>query len=327
MKIKLPILILIFALLISTFGIPAYAKENAAITETVNLAYVTKNQRGAGYDWANLTNTLTLDGLRIVTDDEYGLKLPEEATVILKGDNYISASACALFCSGMITFQGGGTLTLVSDGTGMECASLYRSDLIRIRDCKIDITAKETGISLTSSRFSLMGGELKINITGDSESRRAISGREVEMSSGSLTANAPVYGSEKLFITGLNATVTSSNGAALECPKGVTLEYVNINAGDSADSLAKTDTYAAQSCIKLKSTASSSKRGILFNAVYPRIFDYLIFLFIILALAALIAVPLYLKKKRTERLIADYEAAHPAKKKTAAKKNGKGKKH
>ena len=84
------------------------------IDSTVNIAAATKNQTGEGYYWHNPSSTLTLSGLNIETSDAYGLKLKANSTVILEGDNYISASKAALYCAGTVVIKGSGTLTLVS---------------------------------------------------------------------------------------------------------------------------------------------------------------------------------------------------------------------
>ena len=315
-KLSQVLSILILILLILPLAVPVSAKSKT-VTETVSLTYVTKNQRGDGYVWDNMTNTLTLDGVNIDTQSEYGLKLPKEATVVLKGNNYISASSCAVHCLGMVTFKGNGSLTVVSGDIGIQSVSLYKNELIRINNCDISITAENTGIDMNEAKLALIDGELSINITGQEEGRRAISGTDVSLTGGIFSANAPVYASQRLYITNIDATVSSSVGAALQCPVGVELDKVSVQAGEYPNSLTEIpkNEYGTQSCIKLKSTASNAKRGILFNAVYPRVFDYLIFLIIILAIAALITVPVYLKKKKTEKLIAEYEAANPPKKK------------
>ena len=60
--------------------LPASAAET--VTSTVNIATANKNMRGPGYDWANRTDVLTLDGLNIDTDDAYGLRLPKRDFVL-----------------------------------------------------------------------------------------------------------------------------------------------------------------------------------------------------------------------------------------------------
>ena len=80
--------LMLFSLCIAVIPVSAAG----AITTTVNIATANKNQRGNGYDWANRYDVLTLNGLNIVTDDAYGLRLPKNCTVVLEGKNYIKAS-------------------------------------------------------------------------------------------------------------------------------------------------------------------------------------------------------------------------------------------
>ena len=63
------------------------AEAVVTITKSVNLTNPRMNMSGAGYAWMNLDKTLTLDGLYIDTSDEYGMRIPDGATVILKGNN------------------------------------------------------------------------------------------------------------------------------------------------------------------------------------------------------------------------------------------------
>ncbi|MBR2461051.1 MAG: hypothetical protein IKB34_07470 [Clostridia bacterium] len=313
MKRKLLPLLLTVITLFSVLAVPSYAAKAATITETVNLATISKNARGEGYYWANLDNTLTLEGLNIVTEDEFGMKIPKDATVILKGDNYISAASIGLVCVGHVTFEGSGSLTVVAGDVGIDCTSVYANNITRLRSGKINVTAGKTGIRLETADFSLMGSELKIQITGNDSNAKAIEGRNVSMSGGKLTANAGIYASNQLQITSLDAEITAS-GAALESPNGIRMTKVAIKAGADAASLAEVGEYNGESALKLTSTASNAKKGILFNADYPRFVDYIIFVVIILGVSALIAVPIYIKRKKTEKLIAEYKAAHPPKK-------------
>lgn len=315
-------IILTFSLVFTALFLPTYAKSDNTITETVNLANINKNAEGNGYEWANLTDTLTLDSLNIVTDDDYGLKLPKEATVVLKGNNYISAKQCALVCTGTVTFTGSGTLTLVADNTGISCTSVYRTDLVRFTDGKINITAGQFGIQLENSDLALMGSKVTITLNGQDNDRAAISGKAVAISAGSLKANAPVYAANSLSVSAADVSV-NANSPALNCPNSVTLNKVSIKAGATEATLEKVNEYTSQNVIELHSTASNAKKGILFNANYPRFLDYLIFAVVFILIVLLIVLPIYFKRKRTERLVAEYRAANETKATKKSKKNSK----
>ena len=67
-------------------ALPASAAPQT-ITTTVNIAAANKNESGPGYYWANRYDTLTLSGMRVETEEPYGLRLPKDCTVVLEGDN------------------------------------------------------------------------------------------------------------------------------------------------------------------------------------------------------------------------------------------------
>lgn len=82
--------------------VPLFACLNVSaaktLTEGVSILNPRQNMRGEGYFWDNPKDTLTLSDLRIDTEDEYGLKITDGATIILKGDNRIKADkSCALY--------------------------------------------------------------------------------------------------------------------------------------------------------------------------------------------------------------------------------------
>lgn len=313
-------LVTVFTLLIPVIGVTAATQTNV-INKTVNLANVSKNARGDGYEWANLTDTLTMDNLNINTADEFGMKLPKNATVILKGNNYITAASVGLVCTGQVTFEGSGTLTIVAGDVGIDMTGVRTNHLARFRNGRITIDVGKTAIRSASAELNFMGSALTLCITGDRTDARAISGRTVTVSSGGIAANAGIYASNSLSITSTNIDIISET-PALECPNGINITKESILAGDTTATLTAVDSYNGEKTLRLTSTASNKKYGILFGGKYSVVLDYVVFSALILGVAALIAVPLYLKKKKTEKLVAEYEASQTAKKqKTPSAKN------
>lgn len=312
----------ILSILASSVLISCSTFQAETITKTVNLANARKNMSGEGYYWANLDGILTLNGLNIVTDDEFGMKLPADAIVILEGNNYISASVYGLVCTGLTTFKGNGTLTIVSGEVGITSTSVYKTDLVRFTSGKIDITAAKTGLTSETADISFMGSEVTITITGSDTDAKSVDGINVSVNSGSLTANSQLYASNSLSLSAANINISSSE-SALSCPNGIIFNSVALKAGSTADSLVATDEYSGQNAIKLSSTASTGKKGTLFNGSYPRFFDYLTIILLILLLVASVAVPIYIKRKRTAKLVAEYNASLPRNKKN--NKNNKPK--
>lgn len=325
-KIRITALILVILSLTLLPTVAMASPQGATINKTVNLADVSKNAKGNGYEWANLTNTLTLDNLNVNTVDEFGMKIPKDATVVLKGNNYITAASVGLVCTGQVTFEGNGTLTIVAGDVGIDMTGVYTSHLARFSSGAITLTAGSTAIRSASAEISLMGSSITANINGDRASARAISGRTVTISGGSLTANASVYASNSLKITSSNIDI-SAEASALECPNGITITKEKITAGDTPSTLSPTEEYNGEKAVKLISTASKKKPSILFGEKTSSAVDYVIFTLIALAVAALIAVPIYLKKKKTEKLIAEYALANPAKKKQSTESTQQPKKN
>ena len=288
------------------------APQGNAITQTVNLATISKNARGDGFVWDNINDTLTLENLNINTADEFGMKLPKNATVILKGNNYITAASVGLVCTGQVTFEGSGTLSITAGDVGIDMTGVYTTHLARFRSGSVTVTAGKTAIRSGSAELSFMGSGIHLTVNG--ADGKAVDGRTVNVSGGTLTANAGIYASNALNITTVNATVTASTGAALSCPNGIKMTKVDVSVGASADSLSKAEAYNGEQAVKLISAASAKKQSILFAEGVPAAVDYVVFTFVLIAVAALIAIPIYLKKKKTEKLIAEYEAAHPTKK-------------
>lgn len=310
-------LITVFSLAIPSLVVTA-STESTAITETVNLSNISKNARGSGYEWANKTNTLTLNNMVINTTDEFGMKLPKDATVILKGKNYITAASVGLVCTGQVTFEGGGTLTIVAGNVGIDMTGVYASHFARFRSCYISVDAGNVAIRSAAAELSFTNDcSFTLCITGDRTTAKAIDGRNVTFTGGGIAANAGIYASNSLKISSANIDITSET-PALECPNGITITKESISAGDTASTRATAESYNGEKSLLLLSTASNKKSSILFGEKASSALDYVAFSVIAIAAAALIAVPIYLKKKKTEKLIAEYEAANPPKKPKAS---------
>lgn len=75
------------AVIIALFSVCSSAApaSSGVIKETLDLTRPQKNISGEGYYWNNRENTLELNGINIDTDDEYGIKLIDGATVKLFG--------------------------------------------------------------------------------------------------------------------------------------------------------------------------------------------------------------------------------------------------
>ncbi len=314
MKKKISAMLLAVIMLLSwqATALPSSAAET--ITETLDIAGLNKNGSGAGYNWANIDGILTLDGLRIETKDDYGLKLPEGATVVLNGDNYIKASECAIRCVASLTIQGNGTLTLISDDTAVFCGSNVDRDTVRFRSGKITISGCETGVYAEHATVAFTGADVTLN--AKSYSVRA---KNIQMSGGNVTAVGKLSAKADMSLSGVNLT---ANGTApvLSAGNKLDISSCDIFCGADEGSLTASEGYTDTATVKLVSTVDTSRKGVLFGGKYPLAVDYIVFTLLGLITVAVIAVPIYIKSKKTKKLIAEHQAMLNKNKKAPKKK-------
>lgn len=281
----------------------------AAITESVNLTNPRKNMYGNGYKWMNLENTLTLSGLHIETDSEYGMRIPDGATVILEGNNYISAASYALGCPSNVTFKGNGSLTLVAPDTGLYFYSTDDTTTARILGGTYTISSGGVGIRSDYTTLSITGGKFDIDVPA--ADGLAIAGRTIKVHGGKITANAPIRATLDLEIRAASLTVTADK-PALSAARKLSLNDVSLSAGSDKSSLTRVDTYNGENCVTVKSAANLLGESVLFGESVPMFVDILL----ILALAALvamgIALPLLRAHRRSQRALAAAAEAEAA---------------
>ncbi len=83
------------------------------------------NTSGTGWSYDAASNTLTLNGADIQNDNGYGIEADTDLTIVLTGENSISAKEHAIATKGFLTISGDGTLTLSSnDGDGIHGGKL-----------------------------------------------------------------------------------------------------------------------------------------------------------------------------------------------------------
>jgi hypothetical protein len=272
------------------------------------LSTVEQHEQGNGWKWNNFDNVLDLDNLKIETNDDFGLKLPENATINLKGKNYIKASYCAISCLTSATFQGSGSLTVISENYGIRCISLSSEDTVRFRSGKITVSAGAHGIFSENSTLIFSSDKMEITSTD-----YAIKGKTVKIPSGNLTATGKIHASENLIISG-GSLFASANGSALTSGRKTEISGVKISVGNSSELLSPAESYNGESYIKLVSTVSNAKKGILFGGRLPVFVDYIVFFLILIAAVSVVAVPIYVKYRKTQKLKENLNAQHSKKK-------------
>lgn len=278
------------------------ASGGVTITETVNIAQANKNMEGHGYSWQNRYDILTLEDIHLETTSDYGLKLPKNCTVILKGDNYIKASRYAMSCAGTVIFKGDGKLTLEAGEIGLYIYAEDGTQKVRLLDGTYEIHAGDYGVFSSAADFSFVDGTM--NITVDNEDGAAVSGRIVNLLGGSFSANHAVEASHILDVEGINLDITAPR-AALSA-KNLTVKNIVLTSNGS--SIVE---YTDQTQLSGKSTAKRVRASVIFGEDVNGVVDYICLVVAIAGIAALIVVPVLKKKKKAAELLARLEVENP----------------
>ena len=296
-------LVLTAVLLLVPFASAAVYEADAVvtITKSINLTNPRMNMTGAGYAWMNLDKTLTLDGLYIDTSDEYGMRIPDGATVILKGNNYIRAASYAMGIPGNVTFKGNGTLTLVGGDSGLYFYSTDDTTIARIMGGNFKITAGGVGIRSEYTTLSVTKGTFDIDVPA--KDGVAILGRTLKLHGGKFTAQGPITASQNLEIRAANLSVAADR-AALSANRKLTLKDVSLSVGNTADDLRKADGYNGENCIRVKSAANLLGESVLFGEAVPMFADILVIVALAALVAAGIGLPLLRAHRRSKRALA-----------------------
>jgi len=290
-------LLLVILTVASLFPTTVFA-ANAKITATLDMAELNEHANGSGYSWDNNELIFEMDGLSLITSDDFGIKLPGGSTVVLKGDNQITATRYGIHSFGSLTFTGNGTLTITVSDIGIRSAGSLDRENVIFRSGKVIINGASTGILVDRAKTVFSGGNVDINAKVNS-----IYGNDIQFAGGNLSFVAPVKAKGSVEITAANLTV-SAQSPAIVADKGITTEKVAVSSGSSLDTLVKTEAYNGENAVKLVSTAKVVKKGMLFGGKLSAFVDYIAFALVIIAVAAVIAVPLIIKKRRTDKLIA-----------------------
>lgn len=297
MKKRVIATLLLAVTIFTCFNVSVFAK-NKEITTCLDVSKLNMNTEGSGYEWDNLEHVFKMNNMSIKTTDTYGIRLPADSTVEIHGNNFITTSSFGIHCLTSLNFVGDGTLTITAPTAGIFCASTSEKDNVRFRDGKIIIKGASNGIYSENAKLSFTGADVEVTA-----SSTAIFGKNMQWVSGNLTLNGGIYSKGYVEISATNMTVIS-NESAIKAEKGITIFGEKIFTGDSADSLAEKDAYKGERCIKLVSTVKKTSKSLLFGGKVPAFVDYIIFTVLILAVAAVIAVPLIIKYKKTAKLVA-----------------------
>lgn len=286
-------------------ALPHTAEAATTITKSINLTNPRKNIAGAGYTWMNLETTLYLEGLYIDTQDEYGMRIPDGATVVLKGNNYIRAASYALGIPGNVTFKGNGTLTLIGGNTGAYFYSTDDTTIARILDGKFEIRSGGVGIRSEYTTLSVTGGSFRID--APSKDGYAILGRTMKLHGGKFTVQGAIAASQNLEIRAADLSVTADK-PALSANRKLTMNDVSLSVGSSTDALSKADSYNGENCVRVKSAANRLGESALFGEGVPMFADILVIVLLAALVAAGIGLPLLRAHRRSKKALAAAEA-------------------
>ncbi len=273
---------------------------HAEHTGTINLSNVRQHESGEGYFWDNREKVLTLDGFNLSTSEDFGLKLPDNATVKLVGTNRITAGKYALSSTGSINFIGNGTLILESDDTGLYSYSNNPKHRVRISEGTLKISGKVQAVLSENAEFTVTGGKL--------EAVGGINCRTFTAVGGKVYSDGAIHATHQIKISCAEVEAFVKEGAALVSDNLFTTEYVKMHAGNNADSLEKTDSYEGESYFTSVATSKGVRDSIIFGEGTPITVDYLLLGgAVVLVLAALI-IPIVVKKNKTRKMYEAIEA-------------------
>ena len=298
-----------FAVVFSMLVLPAsLINVNAAeINSTVNLAYVKQHESGDGYFWDNINKVLTLENFNVNTEDDWGLRLPDNVnnlTIELKGTNTIKAGKYALGCPGNVTVKGSGKLILESGEHAIFVHSKTDSHKFRIFDGEIIAKGGKTAFYSEVVEFSMIGGSAEFSSNGD----YSVNTRVFSMTGGKATLNGTLRAGHLLRLNEAELYVTDDN-KALEI--GNLFEYDNIKfmSGNSDSALKETDKYSAEKCFKTIPVPPGPRDSIIFGEGTPITVDYILLgCAVVLVLCALV-VPIVIKKQKTKKMYMQLESA------------------
>ena len=267
----------------------------STVTECVSLLQVKKNLHGNGYEWDNPNDTLTLTNLDLRTEDDYGFKICDGATVILEGNNYIEASKAALYIDGDVVFRGSGTLTLVGGDYGILCNSASTSKKLTITAGTYQVRGGKGGIKSDFVKVHLTGGKFTIH----GGSGYAVDAREFQ-TGGNVTIDATgsFYSSYRMILEAANLQIVSEE-AAIIAPKTLSIASMKLRAGDDLKSLSSVVEYSGQKALVTSSTYDEGLKSLLFGDSVSFAVDVLVLVGVLLLLTATIVLPILIRRKRT----------------------------
>ncbi len=259
----------------------------------LDLSFVKKNEAGEGYSWNNRENVLTIEGLDISTSLPYGLRLPENCTVVVNGKNRIKANKFGIGMFSGATFKGDGELTVEAGDSAVYVYSGNSNHKLLIRGGTYSLSGDRYGIYSTNASVSVTEGSVEINA-----GERAISAPTLSLVGGKISANAPLYAGHRLDVTGAELDVRADE-SALQSDGSLSIDQVKIFINDDKDSK---EAYGGENSIRTIPELADRRGSVIFGSGVSGAYDWLTLAGAIVLIAAVVVIPLTRKKIKTKRL-------------------------
>ena len=301
LKVSKNILCIVLTALIifPLFNIAVSAKT---YSKTVNLSYVDRNEQGEGYFWDNREKVLTLNSINIDTDDDWGIRLPENATIVLKGTNKISAAKYALGCRGNVTIKGDGTLILESGEYAIYVHSRNSAHKFRVFEGNVTAKGEKAAFYSENAEFSMVGGKLDFSSNGEF----TVDSRVFSVTGGKITVNGTIRTSHLLKIDEAEVIV-NSDSVALKNENLFEYDNLKFMVGAKSTSLTESEKYSNEKCLKTVPVPPGPRDSIIFGEGTPITVDYILLVAGIILVSACIIIPILRKKNKTKKLYASLE--------------------
>ena len=297
-----------FAVVFTVFVSPVsmVSVSAAEIKDTVNLAFVKQHETGDGYSWDNINKVLTLDGFNVNTEDDWGLRLPDNAnnlTIELKGTNVIKAGKYALGCPGNVTVKGSGKLILESGEHAIFVHSRTDNHKFRVFEGELVAKGGKTAFYSEVAEFSMTGGTAEF----DSDGEYSVNTRVFSMTGGKATLHGTLKASHLLRLNEADLTV-NDDSKALEIENLFEYDNVKFMTGSTTSSLKETEKYNGEKCFKAVSVPSGVRDSIIFGEGTPITVDYLLLSGAIVLVTGALVIPIVIKKRKTQKLYRQLES-------------------
>lgn len=176
--------------------------------------------------WEN--NTLTLNGVNFTTNASIAVKLPADATIVLKGKNTITSDStdssadesCGIYANGDLTITGNGTLTVTGGEANNQSYGIRANNCMNISGGTVTATGGEAGdnsygiranncVNISDGTITAEGGKAKAASFGIE------SYKDVNIKGGTVNATGGTACRDSFGINADDGNITISDGTVI----------------------------------------------------------------------------------------------------------------